>query len=217
MTEDTDQRSTLNIYLKKIKNTLSKLAVLSPKGLPGLVKAFLVGSLYCLYYNTFAGNVRIGFPFLVFAPFKISGPGAVVIGKRCNIMCNVFRGVHLATLSPRAVIHIGERSSLGGVTIRAKNRIIIESNLLAAYSLIQDQMFSYLDGEETDAAGEIHIGKNVWVGGQACVLGGSVLAENDVIALGAVTNGTFRQNCIVSGNPAKRGVPLDLFLRKAPC
>jgi len=200
----------------KIRNIYNKLAAVSPKGLPGLARAFLVGSLYCLYYNLFRKNVRIGFPFLVFAPFKISGPGAVVLGKRCNIMRNVFRGVHLATLSPRALIRIGGRSSLGGVTIRAKGRIIIESNLLAAYSLIQDHLFSYGDGEEA-AGREIHIGHNVWVGGQACVLGGSALAENDVVALGAVTTGAFRQNCIVSGNPARRGVPLDFFLRKASC
>lgn len=201
-----------------IKKFFIKLTSLGPGELLQILKAFTVGSLYCLYYNNLTKNVRIGFPFFVYAPFKITGSGTIIIGKRCNILYNVFRGVHLATLSPQALIHIGEMAFLGGATIRSRNKIIIKNNLLAAFTLIQDYMFSFPATEENNSEStEIYIGNHVWLGGQTCVLGGSSIDDNCVLTMGTVTKSAFKKNYIISGNPAKRGIPLDLFLRNASC
>ena len=83
-----------------MKKIFIKLAFLNLYELLQILKAFTVGSLYCLYYNTLTKNVRIGFPFYIYAPFKITGSGKTTIGRHCNILYNVSRGVHLSTLSP---------------------------------------------------------------------------------------------------------------------
>ena len=198
----------------KIKKSILLLFT-NPSEFFRIVKAFILGSIYCAYYNLFTKKIHVGFPFFVFAPFKLNGPGEIVIGKNCRIFYNVFRGVHVSTLSTEAKINIGKGASLGGITIRAKNKITIKDDLLAAFSLIQDYVIasSILPAPLENNISEIYIGNQVWIGGQACVLGGSCIEDGCILTMGTVTNSIFKKTMIIVGNPAKRGIPINLFLR----
>lgn len=44
--------------------------------------------------------------------------------------------------------------------------------------------------------GEIYIGKNVWIGANACILKGSKIGDNAVIAAGAVVSGEVPENSV---------------------
>ncbi|KGO89074.1 acyltransferase [Flavobacterium suncheonense] len=49
----------------------------------------------------------------------------------------------------------------------------------------------------------IKIGNNVWVGAKVTFLDGSTIGNNTVVAAGAVVNGTFPDNVVIGGVPAK--------------
>lgn len=50
----------------------------------------------------------------------------------------------------------------------------------------------------------IHIGNDVWIGGNATILPGVTIGNNVVIAAGAVVNRDVPDNCLVGGVPAKK-------------
>ena len=50
---------------------------------------------------------------------------------------------------------------------------------------------------------EIHIGKNVWIGGRAIVLPGVTVGDDAIIAAGAVVTKDVPQGATVAGVPAK--------------
>jgi len=65
-----------------------------------------------------------------------------------------------------------------------------------------------IDANGMHAAGKaisesITIGKGVWIGAAATILGNTVIGENCVIAAGAVVRGTFPAKCLIGGVPAK--------------
>jgi acetyltransferase-like isoleucine patch superfamily enzyme len=49
----------------------------------------------------------------------------------------------------------------------------------------------------------IKLGNNIWVGSKVTFLDGSTVGDNCVIAAGAVVNGTFPENVVIGGIPAK--------------
>lgn len=49
----------------------------------------------------------------------------------------------------------------------------------------------------------VHIGKNVWLGGQAVIMPGVTIGDNVVVGAGAVVTKDVPDNVIVVGNPAK--------------
>lgn len=49
----------------------------------------------------------------------------------------------------------------------------------------------------------INLGRNVWIGSNATILGGVTIGDNAIIAAGAVVNKNVKANTIVGGVPAK--------------
>lgn len=52
-------------------------------------------------------------------------------------------------------------------------------------------------------ASRVKIGKNVWIGSHATILGGVNIGDNAVIAAGAVVNRDVPPNTVVAGVPAR--------------
>ena len=48
-----------------------------------------------------------------------------------------------------------------------------------------------------------HVGKDVWIGGNATILPGITIGNNVVVAAGAVVTKDVPDNCLVGGVPAK--------------
>ncbi len=49
----------------------------------------------------------------------------------------------------------------------------------------------------------VHIGNNVWIGANACVMPGVTIGDNSVIGAGSVVTKDIPQNVIAVGNPCK--------------
>lgn len=143
------------------------------------------------------------------------------IGGSCSIYTNMFDGVTIVTLDPNAEVHIGVNCSLGGVTIRCRERIEIGDRIMAGHSLIQDCMLA-----ECPAAGAnevmdrempsrvIRVGRNVWVGAQSCILCGTTIGDDSVVSLGTVCYGAgIEEYQLASGSPSLRPVPIVRLMR----
>lgn len=51
--------------------------------------------------------------------------------------------------------------------------------------------------------GNVTIGDNLWVGGNATIVPGVTLGNNVVVAAGAVVTKSFGDNVLIGGNPAR--------------
>lgn len=193
----------------------------NPAGAAGLLKALLRGTFTVLYYRLFNRRVRIVFPLFMYETFRVSGPGKVFIGGSCSIYPNMFDGVSIVTLDPNAEVHIGVNCSLGGVTIRCRERIEIGDRIMAGHSLIQDCMLAECPAARSNdvmsremPSQAIRIGQNVWVGAQSCILLGTKIGDDSVVSLGSVCYGAgIEEYQLASGNPSLRPVPITRLMR----
>ena len=180
-----------------------------------LFMALMRGTYFIVYYRIFSRNIRISFPFIAYANVRIEGPGKVIIGKRCSVVKNVFKGLTIITYSDDAQVTVGNRCLLGGLTIRCNSAVEIGNKLMTAVSLVQDFLFTddktkheYNDNGFLYEALPIKIEDNVWLGGHARVLGGSVIKKDSVIAACSTLYKTdINEYSLYSGN-FKRPLPI---------
>jgi acetyltransferase-like isoleucine patch superfamily enzyme len=197
-----------------------RLFVANPSGAAGLLKALLRGTFTVFYHRLVKPRVRIAFPFFMYETFRVSGPGKVFIGRSCAIYPNIFEGVSIVTLDPCAEVRIGTNCSLGGVTIRCRERIEIGDGFMAGHSLIQDCMLVECPtARENEVMPQempsrvIRIGRNVWVGAQSCILRGTKIGDDSVVSLGTVCYGAgIAEYQLASGNPSFRPVPISKLI-----
>jgi acetyltransferase-like isoleucine patch superfamily enzyme len=64
-------------------------------------------------------------------------------------------------------------------------------------------IFDIGTGLRVNPARDITIGDHVWVGWGAMLLGGTTIAEGCVVGMRSVVKGTFPNNCILVGSPAR--------------
>lgn len=185
-----------------------------------LIVALIRGLVYLIYYRVARPRIKIGFPFKVFGSVKICGNGSVTIGSNCSVYKNTFSGLCIITLSQDSVVTIGNGCVLGGLTIRCLKRIIVGDDALIGNSLLQDTWVLNSDKikcmyyqDEIFYQGPIIIGKNVWVSVQTCVLGGSTIGNDCVLAAGTLCNAvTFKDNSLIVGSPAQKSLPISGLL-----
>lgn len=195
-----------------------KKAVKSPKRAFRYSKALFKGSFYIFWYRVFRRNVKIKFPFFVYGKIIISGSGSVMIDKNCVVRINALEHTNIIMLSPEANVKIGKQCLLGGLTIRCYRSIEIKDKTMTAANLVQDFIFySNPDKQMTrdlENSRSIIIGKNVWLGGFASILGGSMIGNNSVLAAHSVCyNYSIPDNSFASGNPIKRTIPISRILK----
>ena len=209
MTHSTSQPNASGLFGK----VLSKLRE-DPRGLLSIGIALARGLWVSLYYRTTNRRVRINLPFYVYGKVRICGPGSVRIGKGCSARVNSFDCLTIATYTSDSQVVIGERCTLGGITIRCKNRVTIENRVMTAVCLVQDFLLagqdprqSTLDQSPPSTTPDILIQENVWLGSQALVLAGSRIGNNSVVGTGSMC---FRQDVAADrvslGNPALRSL-----------
>lgn len=103
------------------------------------------------------------------------------IGENCNICCNIM------TTEPY-LIKLGKN-----VTISGNVKFITHDNSIS----------KVIEGT-TDVFGRVIIGENCFIGQNATILYGVSLADNIIVAAGAVVTKSFSESrVIVGGNPAK--------------
>ncbi len=124
----------------------------------------------------------------------------------------------LVTRAPGAILEIGNDVGISGATIYARKEITIgDHTCIGGNCKILDNDFHPLEAEtrnkllqdvhggDSDAVPSkaIHIGKNCFIGCNSIILKGTVLGDGCVVGAGAVVCGTFEENCVIAGNPAK--------------
>lgn len=109
-------------------------------------------------------------------------------------------------------IEIGDGFGISGTTIYSTSSIVIGKNAtIGANCKIIDNDFHPLDpeqrrlnlNEEHTARKPIRIGDNCFIGMNSIILKGTTIGNNVVVGAGSVVHGTFPDNCIIAGNPAR--------------
>lgn len=109
-------------------------------------------------------------------------------------------------------IDIGEECGISGSTIYSWDSIKIGSyTRVGANCKIIDNDFHPVEleyrhkalNEEYARRAPIVIGNDCFIGMNSIILKGTTLGNNVIVGAGSVVHGTFPDNCIIAGNPAK--------------
>lgn len=68
-------------------------------------------------------------------------------------------------------------------------------------------------GKRVNHSSNIIIGKHVWVGYNATILGGSKIGDGSIVGMGAIVKKKFPNNCVIAGIPAKI-IRKDIFWQR---
>lgn len=107
-------------------------------------------------------------------------------------------------------LKFGNNSSIGDFThFGAAGGIEIGNDvIMGSYISFHSENHNFYDitrliREQGTTSKGIKLGNNIWVGAKVTFLDGSVVGNNCVVAAGAVVSGTFPDNCVIGGVPAK--------------
>ena len=116
----------------------------------------------------------------------------------------------------KQTLTIGVDCEIGDYThIVAHERVKIGNNVLSASKVfISDTNHGCYKGEDSDPPAispnkrrivtePVKIGNNVWIGENAVIMAGSDIGEGCIIGANAVVKGSFPENSMIAGVPAK--------------
>lgn len=131
-------------------------------------------------------NVSIGFN----THIQLTG-SLKMIGQGMKIGNNVGLGTHGYYGSGAGFVEIGNDTILGNyVSIHPENHNYKDKNIPIR-----------LQG--VNSKGGVKIGNNCWIGAKVTILDGTVIGNNCIVAAGAVVKGSFPDNVMIGGIPAK--------------
>src|SRR5262245_21246439 len=152
-----------------------------------------------------------------FQHFRSQVPAAVQLGRGAL----VHQGVRF-DLGPKARVKLGDYVSLNGARIICDSEITIGAHSLIAWNVVlMDTYRLPLDPEKRRAilqrvpetltrhiavdvrAMPIHIGANVWIGFDCCVLPGVIIGDGAIVGARSVVTQSVEPGTIVAGNPAR--------------
>lgn len=172
--------------------------------------------IYTQWARRFIGNMGQGV--LFHFPLHLEGDAlqSISIGdnttfqENCVLGCRCSYGIQ--KFNPE--IRIGNNCDIGAYShITAINKVIIGDGLLTGrFVFIGDNAHGGLSYEESTlppskrnllSKGDLVIGKNVWIGDKATVLGGITIGDNVIVAANSVVTHDVPSNCMVAGCPAR--------------
>ncbi len=126
-------------------------------------------------------------------------------------LVGLYQRTIIVTRTSDARIKIGNSVGMSGATIYARTKIEIGDNTLIGGNVkIIDNDFHPLEIEARNnddklkiASKPIKIGKNCFIGVNSIILKGTVLGDGCVVGAGSVVSGTFPDNSVIVGNPAR--------------
>lgn len=153
----------------------------------------------------------IGWPFIFRYP-----KASIIMGDFVTINSGFFS--NLIGLYQRTIliargtgkIQIGNRVGISGVTIYARDSVVIgDDTLIGANTKIFDNDFHPTDSNQrlqqdmsALVSKPVVIGKNVFIGCNCIIVKGTTIGDNCVVGAGSVVHGNFPANCTLAGNPA---------------
>lgn len=144
------------------------------------------------------------------AKMKI-GKNVVIKSSFLSNLIGLYQRTIIIARTPESSITIGNNVGMSGVTIYSRKKIKIGDNtLLGGNVKILDNDFHPIEYEDRNLndeskirCKEINIGKNCFIGCNSIILKGTVLGDGCVVGAGSVVSGTFEENSVIAGNPAK--------------
>ena len=161
---------------------------------------------------------RILFPRarLVRFPIYVRGRSSMKLGDGLTTGVNV----RLDAFAPRGsppVLHIGRHVQINdSVHIGAIEQVVIgDHTLIASRVFISDHNHGNYQVQDSASTPEIppadrplssrpvHIGRNVWLGEQVCILPGVTVGDGAIVGANSVVTRDIPPNSIAAGNPAR--------------
>lgn len=140
----------------------------------------------------------------------------VAIGPRCGFIDGVFR---LYPHPQNSVITIGERCTFGSnleLHANSGKKLMIGKDCMFSHDVDVwagdgHTIFDVTTGKNTNSdydnlpayKNEIVLGEHVWVSKGAFILTGTHIGNGSVVGAQSVVKGSFPNNCVVAGNPAR--------------
>ncbi len=159
---------------------------------------------WCVIYAFPGCNISVGVGTSFFSSFSSNMLG---LYQRCIIVARY-----------GGKIEIGKYCGISGSTIYAWNSIKIGNyTRIGANCKIIDNDFHPVEleyrhqglNEKYTRRAPIVIGDDCFIGMNSIILKGTTLGNNVIVGAGSVVHGSFPDNCIIAGNPAKIVKRLD--------
>ena len=139
------------------------------------------------------------------------GSNVVIKSSFLSNLVGLYQRTIIVTRTSEAEIHIGDNVGISGATIYARKSIKIGKNThIGGNAKILDNDFHPLeiearnaDDKEKIGTRSVVIGENCFIGCNSLILKGTTLGNGCVVGAGAVVSGTFGENCVIAGNPAR--------------
>ena len=161
-------------------------------------------------------NVSFGLGFTLDMATKINvRKNKLTVGENVYLRSNS-NGYHAGMPFPTTILVdkigaecvIGDNCRINGTYIHAQKRIMIGRNsvIAAGVNIIDSNGHVLHSSNRTqgrDSPKAIIIGENVWIGLNAIILKNTNIGNNSIVAAGSVVKGTFPNNVLIQGNPAK--------------
>lgn len=160
---------------------------------------------WCVLHQFPGSTIRIGREASIYSSFSSNMLG---LYQRCIIVARY-----------GGKIEIGEHCGISGSTIYAWDSIKIGNyTRVGANCKIIDNDFHPVEleyrhkglNEQYTKRNPISIGDDCFIGMNSIILKGTTLGNNVIVGAGSVVHGSFPDNCIIAGNPAKIVKRLDV-------
>lgn len=137
---------------------------------------------------------------VIVAPLKLGGLDRISIGR--NVA--VFEGAWLEAETTGS-ISIGTQTYIGHrVHVHAVGNVVIEENVMITDGVtISSGSHDAHNHDAIQTTGDIRVGRNVFIGEKATVLGGVTIGDHAVIGAGAVVTKDVPAGATVGGVPAR--------------
>lgn len=174
--------------------------------------ASIRGWVFTLKCKILYKNIQIGAGLKIFKRLDITGNGKIIIGNNCivdGIKGDPNQYVCINTLSPDALIRIGNNASLYAARLSAQYQVVIGDDVLIEEASIMDTDFHSIDKErglptnENKEKCQILIGNRVSIGAKSIVSKGLTIGDDVTVVSGSIVTKSIKPGSVVVGNPAR--------------
>ena len=148
---------------------------------------------------------KIGFSSYIGRPIFLKGTSHISIGDKVRIFPNSRMEVHKnGHLTFEDNVSIGQNFHIvasGQITIR--NGTLISANVFISDTEHTFDILHISLSDQPISTKPTRIGKNCFIGFGAVIMPGSIIGDNCVVGSNTTVKGTFPDNSVIAGSPAK--------------